>query len=236
MSNGIVAKNKTTEGRKMFDKKCTKLAAAMAFTLSAGAAQAANVAVNGGFETGSFNDGTPFASWQQFPGAGSQTIITTNPQAGTYAANLSCSGGICDSLIKNANVGIGTVTPGAAIDVSFWARGSTADGGVAFAELFSELDGGGTSKSELLGGAPLALNANPEVWTQFVYSTTLGPDVSGGITLQLKSSCGAASSCNADIYFDSASLDVSAVPVPAAAWLFGSGLLGLVGVARRRKS
>jgi len=30
------------------------------------------------------------------------------------------------------------------------------------------------------------------------------------------------------------SAGVSAVPVPAAAWLFGSGLLGLVGVARRR--
>jgi hypothetical protein len=29
--------------------------------------------------------------------------------------------------------------------------------------------------------------------------------------------------------------DVAAVPVPAALWLFGSGLLGLVGVARRRK-
>ena len=27
----------------------------------------------------------------------------------------------------------------------------------------------------------------------------------------------------------------SAVPVPAAVWLFGSGLLGLVGVARRKK-
>jgi hypothetical protein len=29
---------------------------------------------------------------------------------------------------------------------------------------------------------------------------------------------------------------VSAVPVPAAVWLFGSGLLGLVGISRRKKS
>ena len=29
--------------------------------------------------------------------------------------------------------------------------------------------------------------------------------------------------------------DVSAVPVPAAVWLFGSGLVGLMGVARRKK-
>ena len=31
-------------------------------------------------------------------------------------------------------------------------------------------------------------------------------------------------------------IGASAVPVPAAAWLFGSGLLGLIGVARRKKS
>lgn len=30
--------------------------------------------------------------------------------------------------------------------------------------------------------------------------------------------------------------DVSAVPVPAAAWLFGSGLVGLVGFARRKRA
>jgi len=30
------------------------------------------------------------------------------------------------------------------------------------------------------------------------------------------------------------SMSITAVPVPAAAWLFGSGLLGLVGIARRR--
>jgi hypothetical protein len=30
--------------------------------------------------------------------------------------------------------------------------------------------------------------------------------------------------------------DVSAVPVPAAVWLFGSGLLGLIGIAKRKKA
>jgi hypothetical protein len=30
--------------------------------------------------------------------------------------------------------------------------------------------------------------------------------------------------------------DVSAVPVPAAVWLFGSGLLGLIGIGRRKKA
>jgi len=29
---------------------------------------------------------------------------------------------------------------------------------------------------------------------------------------------------------------ISAVPVPAAAWLFGSGLIGLIGIARRKKA
>jgi len=32
------------------------------------------------------------------------------------------------------------------------------------------------------------------------------------------------------------SMTITAVPVPAAVWLFGSGLLGLVGVARRKNS
>jgi hypothetical protein len=35
---------------------------------------------------------------------------------------------------------------------------------------------------------------------------------------------------------DSAFGGVSTVPVPAAVWLFGSGLLGLVGIARRKKA
>ena len=41
-----------------------------------------------------------------------------------------------------------------------------------------------------------------------------------------------------DVYIvDDLSLNgVSAVPIPAAVWLFGSGLLGLIGVAKRKKA
>lgn len=38
------------------------------------------------------------------------------------------------------------------------------------------------------------------------------------------------------VSFDSVSFSLTTVPVPAAIWLFGSGLLGLVGMARRKKS
>ena len=50
--------------------------------------------------------------------------------------------------------------------------------------------------------------------------------------------CGTADSCVADYFLDNVSItaDVGTVPVPAATWLMGSGLLALVGVARRRNS
>jgi hypothetical protein len=42
---------------------------------------------------------------------------------------------------------------------------------------------------------------------------------------------------DAAIFYDNIGFDEAAVvPVPAAVWLFGSGLIGLVGVARRRKA
>ncbi len=43
---------------------------------------------------------------------------------------------------------------------------------------------------------------------------------------------------NAPFYLDSASLSVtpSNVPLPGAAWLFGSGFLGLIGISKRKKA
>jgi len=38
------------------------------------------------------------------------------------------------------------------------------------------------------------------------------------------------------VVFPSMWVEIAPVPVPAAVWLFGSGLLGLIGVARRKKA
>lgn len=214
----------------MFNNKCTKLVAAMGFTLFAGTAQAAIVELtnNGGFETGDFT------GWTQFDLPGTESITTDNPASGTYAGNLNVGGW---TLIKQANMGVGQVTAGGQeITISFDMRGTVGVGGVVFAEFFSELDGGGTSKAEILfGGGPIFPNSD---WTNYTTTATTGSDVGGGVTLQLKVDCGANPSCVSDVYFDNVSVtaDVSAVPVPAAAWLFGSGLIGLVGMARRKKT
>jgi len=211
--------------------KTSAMAAAM--LLCIGTAQAATVELvdNGGFETGDFT------GWVQESPQGNDTkaVTNVNPASGIYSANLNCSAGVpCDSLLKSANKGIGVVTAGQEITVSFDYRGIQADGGVIFAELFSETDSGGVSKSELITGGPLF--GAGDNWQNFSITTTLGLDVSGGVTLLLKSGCGGAASCVSDAYFDNASMTVAAVPVPAAVWLFGSGLLGLIGVARRKKA
>lgn len=207
--------------------KMRNVALAAALTLaSTGASAQIELAENGGFETGDFT------GWEQFLNGGTQTITTFNPSTGTFAVNLTAEGGPFNTLIKNANLGVGIVNPGDEITISFDARGSTTDGGVAFAEFFTELEGGGTSSAEILGGGPLGLSADPEEWTSFSFTTTVGPDASGGITLQFVAACGAAPTCVSDIFFDNVS--ITAVPVPAAVWLFASAL-GMLGFGARRR-
>ncbi len=167
---------------------------------------AGELAINCDFETGDFG------GWETFPGGGIQVITTDNPSSGTYAANLNVpvrtqTDPAVDNLIKNANLGAGNLTPGASVTVSFDMRGSLSGaGGVVFAEFFSELSGGGTSKAEIFTGGPLTPDT---AWVNYTFTTTLGPDVSGGVTLQLKTSCGPVEGCGVDAYFDNVSIVVN---------------------------
>jgi hypothetical protein len=220
----------------MFNKKYTKLVAAMGVTLFAGAAQAAIVelAPNGNLETGDFSGG----NWVLFPNGGTIDIVSPG-SASTYGAQLSAIGQPIGVTLKMANVGAGQLVPGQAFTVNFDWKGNNAVGGVLDIRVFSELSGGGVSKTDILAGGPII----PSDWTSFGVGGNgvdliAGPDVSGGVTLEMTAICGADAGCFSNVFIDNVSItaDVSAVPVPAAVWLFGSGLLGLVGVARRKRN
>jgi len=164
---------------------------------------AGDLAVNGGFEAGDLS------GWALFPVSADpneQTVVTTNPKSGTFAGRINNTTPGTASIIKQAN--LAPVEIGQTATVSFSARGSFGPGGVAFAEFFTELDGEGTSSAQILGGGPLALDADPNVWADFQFVVPISTDVSGGITLQLTATTGGAGSF-ADVYYDDVSIVIN---------------------------
>ena len=205
------------------------IASAMALLALTGVSQAAivDIAVNGDFETGDFT------GWAQFPGslgAGGQTIVAGNPGSAARLVEPNPAA----NIIKQANLLPGTWAGGESIDIQFDMKGSASAGGVFFVEFFNELDGGGVGP----GSGILAVIGNPTAnWSTYNYSTVADASAAGGITLQFNSTCGADANCVADFSIDNVMInaDIAAIPVPAAVWLFGSGLVGLFGVARRKR-
>ena len=177
--------------------KKTITALALALTMFAGAAQAAitDVAVNGDFETGDFT------GWTLFPGSlgpAGQTIVAGNPGSAARLVETAAAA----NIIKQANLRPGEWTEGQQIDIQFDIRGTAVAGAVLFAEFFSEVIPEGVSKAEILGGGPLFPNADPNVWTTYNFSATVGPDSSNGVTLQFASVCAPVEGCNADYIID----------------------------------
>ena len=209
--------------------------AVMATLLLANTADSAplELTTNGDFATGDFT------RWTLFPtGPSQQTVTNINPSSAPFAAGIFNSVATSNSFIRQVGIGTGIVTPGQTVAISFDARGSYGIGGAAFAELFSEIDGGGISKSEILGGGPpLAINGDPDVWTPFLFTTTLGPDVSGGVTLTLGATNGAVNNETTTMWYDNVSVTVEgvAIPEPTSAVLLGLGGLGLLIRRRRRR-
>ena len=211
--------------------------------LCAGSAQA-NLLADPGFDLvdATVNDSAP-TGWSTFNGA-----VATNPASGATSPVADSP----DNSLKLFNSGgafqiINNVAPGTLFDASGVGMNFSGDPLLTTTETLLQVvfrNAGGQYAGTAANGN-FALNFNvfesnritsnttSDVWTLMDFTggaPILAPDDTAYLeffVLQVNNAGGAG-------FIDSVSL--TAVPVPAAVWLFGSGLIGLVGVARRRKA
>ena len=158
---------------------------------------------------------TGFASWSPFAGtndeidaANGATPLTT-AHWGTYRSNAD---------VTMANNGLSLAVPGVASTMTFTGlSGSNASG----ASVSGQYTLGAGIYSLVVGGA------NP-----FNLATYLADAIATNGDYTTPSA--ALTAYNADRLARTFNLQFSAVPIPAAVYLFGSGLIGLVGLARRK--
>ena len=171
---------------------------------SGGGGAAGELAVNGGFETGGFDD------WQQFVNSGVQSISTDTPaNGGSFSAALSANtavgaGGTTE--IKQANLGSGGgVALGDVLTIQFDVKGTFGPAGQLNVLSFTEFGGGGgdlSNNTTIAGGV--------DNWTHYEYDVTLsGPDASGGFSLAFNPVCGAVAGCFADVLIDNVSIVIN---------------------------
>jgi hypothetical protein len=159
-----------------------------------------DVADNGGVEEGTLNGWeATFCTPPDF--SGPCTADNTMPNTGDWAVRMFNDVRATPSVLKQANKAVGLVQPDSQVTVRFAAKGFFGPGGVAFAEFFSELAGGGTSKAEILGGGPILVADTPE-YQLFEFTVTTGPDVSGGITLQFNAATADIEGSTAELFVD----------------------------------
>ena len=203
-------------------KQAFNAAAILALTASA-ASHSAALVPNGDFESG-------FDSWgYEFGGGGSYSVEATGGNTGGYLQMNQATGWGAVAVSTDNPVG------GTLAEFGLDAGQTTAD--VQWDQkLFSGAGGGMGVKIESWNETAVISDSGDQFaantgsgWETFSYSYTIAP----GAT-RLKVVLLGVNTDSVMGYDNVTALRTNAVPVPAAAWLFGSALAGLVAVRRKK--
>lgn len=157
--------------------------------------------------------------------------------SGAYAATINGSFGVVDGLSATGGADLSSVT---GISLSTVSGAGVSDGDTANVNFFSSGAGGSTVS---LTGAPLPASSFLTIEGWSFELSTLNVIDQTSVLLSLKGTGiltgNGFDATSATWTFSSRSMNsydmsIATVPVPAATWLFGSGLIGLAGIARRK--
>lgn len=187
-------------------------------------------------------------------GAGMLAIFAGPAQAATiYATTVvdqsrgdAVNSGVANNLRENTYNALGAADGAANPQFGFYSIGNGGDLTVSFGQTFT----GPGLIFEITGGTVSSYNESVDVYAS-VDNSAGSYSLVGQITNLAAQGGGTVVFSNNGPFsflklvdtstqtgdgFDVDAIGVSQVPVPAAAWLFGSALLGLSGVARRKKA
>ena len=174
-----------------------------------GGSVAGDIVPDGGFEaagTGGLQE-----PWFVFENGGTVSVSNANSNGGTYAARLQAdasSGTASFPILKVERLAAGSLSGGESVTVSFDVIDVDAAGtGKTFvAELFTERTDppGGATNEVILGGYDLTGS-----WASRSFTTTLGADAAGGVSLLFKADCGGNTACTMDVFIDNVSIVIN---------------------------
>ena len=207
----------------------------------------ANLLTNPGFDAQDVSGGDAFGSTGWTPFGSAFTTSNGGPAGGAIPAadspnNVAKAFGAGAGMTQSFAASEGDVFTMSGLAQDFVIDSLGATGTLRLQLVFRDINGAFAGTAAGGNFAPgfnvfdsnLVEAGNPtdNVWTLLGVGTAPAPDNTASVDFNILvlSPAGGAG------YFDSIVAEQVVVPVPAAVWLFGSGLLGLVGVARRRKS